>query len=57
MTDHTDPLWGRKYAHTLPPPEAYLVRPPRSERVNTLDNNNYRIFFYGWNNVTDYEIE
>ena len=28
IEDYTDPLYNKKYAHTMPPLEAYSVRPP-----------------------------
>lgn len=33
------------------------MKPPRFDRVNTAGNNNYRIVFYGWDNLTEFERE
>ena len=51
-----DPLYYTKYAHTLPPLEAYLTRPPKWEKFNSRDDNNCREFF-DWNNISDYEMQ
>lgn len=34
-TDHTDPLYNKKYAHTIPPLAAYKFRHPDSLNVST----------------------
>lgn len=33
-TDHLDPLYLKKYAHNLPPLQAYKYRSPMSHKVN-----------------------
>ncbi len=56
-TDHTDPLYLKKYAHTMPPLAAYKFRHPDSHNVSTKQNIASRTFFYGWNNLSDFETE
>ena len=57
MTDPSDPLYKRKYAHTMPPLHAYRLRPAGWEKVNVEKDDNARKVFFGWNNVTEYEKE
>jgi len=57
LTDFTDPLYNKKYVHNMPPLEAYRFRPPSSLFVNTKEKQTVRLYFYGWNNITDFEIQ
>ena len=52
--DPDDPLYYTKYAHTLPPLEAYFTRPKDWEKFNSADNNNCREYF-DWNNISEFE--
>lgn len=54
-TDHNDPLYSKKYAHTLPPPDAYRFRHPDSLLQNSKEKPTIRLFFYGWNNLSEFE--
>ena len=54
-TDHTDPMWTKKFAHTLPPLEAYKLVPPRTELVCKSQAEEIRLHFYGWDNLTEFE--
>lgn len=56
-TDFTDLLYTKKYAHTLIPLEAYRFRHPDSYRFSTKENMTGRLFFYGWNNLSQFEID
>jgi len=40
----------------MPPLIAYKVKPPKYDLVNIEGDNNKRAVFYGWNNLTDYEL-
>ena len=54
--DFEDPLYYRKYAHTLPPLESYFIVPDDTEKQNkTMKTNNDRKVYYGWNNLTKFE--
>lgn len=55
--DHTDINYRKKYAHNMPPLEAYRYLPPRALDVSVEGDNNKRYFFYAWDNLTDYEKE
>jgi hypothetical protein len=57
LTDHTDPLYECKFAHNLPPPEAYFLIPLKKDLVSSKDMPNNRVVFFGWNNLTDFEQE
>ena len=51
-----DPRYYRKYAHNVPPPEAYFYIPPDKDAVATNDKTkSVRRVWYGWNNITDFE--
>ena len=41
----------------MPPLEAYKFRPPTSVLVNSKDKPVARLFFYGWDNITEFELE
>ena len=45
-----------KYAHTLPPLEAYMIRPANYERASTEKDTDNRKIYYGWNNLSQFEI-
>jgi len=57
QTDFNDPLYKRKYAQSMPPLEAYKMKSMNYDKVNVAGDNNRRAYFYGWNNITDYERE
>ena len=54
--DPDDPRYYTKYAHTIPPPEAYLTRPPGWEKINLAEASNCRVIF-DWSNISEYEKE
>lgn len=57
-TDYTDPKYTKKYAHTMPPLEAYYQVLPATKKVNPDEkNNNQRVYFFAWDNLTQYELE
>jgi hypothetical protein len=41
----------------MPPLEAYKFRPPTSTLVNSKEKPVSRLFFYGWNNITEFELQ
>ena len=48
-----DPLYYKKWAHTLAPPEAYYFVIDRKDEVATnVATKNVRRVHFGWNNVT-----
>lgn len=54
--DFTDARYYKKYAHNVPPPEAYYIVPDRKDQVATSEKTqNDRKLHFGWNNVTEYE--
>lgn len=56
--DHTDPLYFQKYASSMPPLEAYKIVPKHLELGgNTKENLQQRKVFFGWNNLTPFEVE
>jgi hypothetical protein len=55
-TDPSDPLYCKKYAHNMPPLIAYKVKPPKYDLVNIEGDDNKRAVFFGWNNLTEYEL-
>lgn len=55
LTDPFDPLYCRKYAHNMPPLIAYKVKPPKYDQVNIQGDDQKRLVFFGWNNITEYE--
>ena len=56
--DTEDPRYYMKYAHTVPPPEAYYIIPERKDCVAIDDKSkNDRRIYAGWNNMTTYEKE
>jgi len=54
-TDVNDPLYCRKYAHTMIPLISYRMRPVGWDRVNVDGDSNKRAVYFGWNNITDFE--
>ena len=56
-TDIADPLYQTKFAHNLPPLEAYRLICPKQECVSTQKNMQGRYVFFGWNNLTSFEEE
>lgn len=56
-TNPNDPQYCRKYAHNMPPLIAYKIKPPKYDLVNIEGDDNKRAVFYGWNNITDYELK
>lgn len=56
-TDVNDPLYCRKFAHNMVPLIAYRCRPAGWERVNQQGDDNRRQVYFGWNNITEYELE
>ena len=53
-----DPLYYKKYAHNMAPPEAYFFIPEHQEmQCKDVKTNNDRKIFYGWNNLTKFEKE
>ena len=56
-TNPEDPLYYKKHAHTMPPLEAYFILPPGYDRACSKEKMNHRISFYGWNNLSDFEVD
>ena len=56
-SDHEDPRYYRKYAHTLPPMEAYFLLTPGWDCVNTDADNGAVRQVFDWNNLTEFEID
>jgi hypothetical protein len=54
-TDPNDPGYSLKYVHNMPPLEAYKLHKPAMDLVSTETNTQIRYFFYGWNNLTEFE--
>lgn len=54
--DLNDPGYYIKYAHTMPPIQAYMVRPAGYERSSKADDVDGRKVFNGWNNLSEFEI-
>jgi len=56
--DKNDPRYYRKYAHNVPPKNAYFFIPEKRDQVamDTKTLNDRRVYF-GWSNLTDYERE
>ena len=56
--DTEDPRYYIKYAHTIPPPEAYYIIPDRKDcfALDDKTKNDRRVYF-GWENMTVYEQE
>ena len=54
-SDHTDQAYYKKYAHNLPPLDAYFIRLNNAHLNNTEQNSNQRKIFWAWNNVSDFE--
>lgn len=54
--DHLDPGYNKKYAHTLPPLQAYMMRPANYQKASTEKDKDNRKVYYGWNNLSDFEI-
>ena len=50
-----DPAYSIKFVHNMPPLEAYKLKVEPMDRVSTVANTQNRFFFYGWNNLTDFE--
>ena len=54
--DPNDPRYYMKYAHTLPPTDAYYMIIDRKDDVATNEKTkNERRVHFGWNNVTPFE--
>ena len=53
--DYTDKGYYIKYAHTLPPLQAYMIRPPNYEKFSTEKDTDHRKVYYGWNNLSEFE--
>lgn len=57
LQDCNDPLYYKKYAHNVPPPDAYYIVPDRKDAFATTDKTkNDRRVYYGWNNIQEYEL-
>ncbi len=41
----------------MPPLLAYKVKPPKHDLVNIEGDDNKRAVFFGWNNITEYELK
>ena len=54
-SDHTDQGYYKKYAHNLPPLDAYFIRLSNAHLNNTEQNSNQRKVFWAWNNLSDFE--
>ena len=55
-TDPEDPRYYRKYAYTVPPPEAYYLVPDNRDEVNVdKKSKKWRQVYYGWNNLNAFE--
>ena len=50
-----DVLYYTKFAHNMPPPQAFFVLPRNWDKFCTEDKPNDRLIFYGWNNITEFE--
>ena len=50
--DHEDPLYYKKYPHTMPPLEAYFILTPGWNSVNTEANHNAARQIFDWNNLS-----
>ena len=58
IDDPDDVGYYKKYAHNLPPLQAYFVIPANHDRVASDDaTKNARAIHEGWDNVTEYERE
>ena len=61
--DYADPQnsedqnYYRKHATSLPPEESHMIIPAKADLVNTEKNKNARLFFYGWNNLSEFETK
>ncbi len=56
-SDPNDPAYSLKYVHNMPPLEAYKLHTAAMDVVSTETNTQARYFFYGWNNLTQFEIK
>lgn len=54
-TDPNDPAYNYKYVHNMPPLEAYKLHTPVMDITSTETKTQARYFFYGWNNLTEFE--
>ena len=51
-----DPLYYKKYAMNIAPPDVYYFLPPRYEtRAEDKKTQNDRRIHFGWDNITEYE--
>jgi hypothetical protein len=41
----------------MPPLIVYKIKPPKWDLVNVEGDDNKRAVFYGWNNITEHELE
>ena len=56
--DPNDPRYYKKYAHTVAPLDAYFfVMDRRDEVSHDEKSKNDRRVFYGWNNITNFEVQ
>lgn len=55
--DFNDQLYCRKYAHNLPPLISMKSKPFGWDRVNVKGDDNRRCVFFGWDNITQHELE
>ena len=56
--DPDDPLYSKKWAHCLPPLQAYTLLPASYDKVNhKKPRHNDRRVHHGWNNLSEFEIE
>ena len=53
--DNNDPGYYKKYAHNLPPLEAYFIVLEHAHLNNTENESNSRKIFWAWNNLSDFE--
>ena len=52
-----DPGYYRKYAHNVPPPEAYFYVPSNRDKVATGSKTKMvRRIHFGWDNLTEFEV-
>ena len=56
ISNPEDPLYYRKCAHNVPPPDAHYILLDKKDQVANNDKSkNDRRVYYGWNNITQYE--
>ena len=58
VADPNDPGYYRKYAMNIPPPELYYICPDTKDLVGFSRETNFaRKVFFGWNNLTQFELD